>query len=277
MTADAPFRAWIGKTDVAVEDTISTRLLNEFRATLGPAMADVVTVPPGLHWCLAPPTAAPDQLGVDGHPAKGGFLPPIPLPRRMWAGGEITFLGEFAPHELVTKTAEITDIQNKTGKSGSLCFVTVQNTYSTASGPVIRDTQNIVYREAATEVLPVPDPIPQPNDFDVQSRVDVSEVTLFRYSALTFNAHRIHFDQAYAREAELYPDLVIHGPLQATYLLNFATRVSGLQPHRFSYRGLSPAIGVQRLTLGACTDGKTLHLSVHGANGHKTMQAIAHW
>lgn len=277
MSSAAPFGDWIGKTDVASEDIISTRLLSEFRATLGSAMADVPGAPPGLHWCLAPPTAAPDELGADGHPAKGSFLPPIPLPRRMWAGGEVTYLGTFAPGDLVTKTSEVTDIQRKTGRSGALCFIDVENTYATASGPVIRDIQNIVYREASTGVMPTLDPIAVRDDFDIQSEVDVSEVTLFRYSALTFNAHRIHYDQAYAREVELYPDLVIHGPLQATYLLNFATRIRGVPPHRFSYRGVAPATGVQRLTLGARTEREKMHLSVHGANGHNTMQAIAHW
>jgi 3-methylfumaryl-CoA hydratase len=243
----SPFKEWIGKS-VDADDVLTSRLVDEYRATLAPHLFTVgaLEAPLALHWCLAPPTAPLAELGPDGHPAKGGFLPPVPLPRRMWAGGEIEFLGALQIGDKVVRHSTIADISMKEGKSGSLCFVAITHDYSTAAGPVIRERQDIVYREAAGEAAPAPQQKPAVESAqagpgpDLVWRVDASPVLLFRYSAITFNSHRIHYDHAYAFEVEGYPGLVVHGPLQASLLLNLAATFGGKVPRRFAYRGVAP-------------------------------------
>ncbi len=277
MAEQQNFSEWIGLKHTPQTDIITPRLVNSFAATFGEHLAEGAHVPLGLHWCLSPPTAPADHLGPDGHPAKGGFLPPIFLPRRMWASGEVHFLAPLQAGVVVKKSSEIKSITSKDGRSGPLCFVTVENTYTTEGNVAVRETQNIVYREAATEFAPISEPKADEGAFDAVRIVEITPVMLFRYSALTFNAHRIHYDLPYTQQTEFYPDLVIHGPLQATLLLNLAASLEEGLPRRFAFKGVVPATGAQDLQLGAKRTDGNIDLSVHTANGSKTMDAVAKW
>ncbi|MGF3024414.1 FAS1-like dehydratase domain-containing protein [Methylobacterium aquaticum] len=250
-------RGWIGRTR-DVEDSVTPRLVAEYRATLAPHLAPVAEgeAPLALHWCLAPETPAADALGPDGHAAKGGFLPPVPLPRRMWAGGEVETLAPLRIGDRVVRRETVADVAVKVGRTGTLCFVTVRHDYLTERGPAIRDRQDIVYREASRPGEPAPPPKPAPAEEVPNWSVEANSVLLFRYSAMTFNGHRFHYDHPYATQVEGYPGLVVHGPMQASLLLNLAAARLGRVPARFRYRGVSPMIAGSRFAVaGLCEDG----------------------
>jgi len=255
---------------------LTPRLLDRFRASLAPYLAESGGVPAGIHWCLSPPAIDAARLGPDGHPAKGCFLPPVPLPRRMWAGGDITFLDSLREGDAATRTSRIEDIQTKTGRSGALCFVTVEHEFTTARGIALRERQDIVYRAPAIAPAPAASPDSRARP-DAEWEVKVDPVLLFRYSALTFNGHRIHYDEPYARDVELYPGLVIHGPLQATLLLNLAISEGGSLPRRFTFRGVSPACGPQILHASAWKTDSGFDLATETASGVTAMMATAIW
>lgn len=233
--------------------------------------------PPGLHWCLAPDIVDSSSLGSDGHPHRGSFLPPIPLPRRMWASGEVRFLSSMFIGDTIIRRSIVKDIAEKDGRSGRLSFVTVGHEFRRGSDVLVSEDQVIVYREpaSATAIADNKDPEQQPQH---QWIVPVDSVMLFRYSALTFNSHRIHYDLRYAIEEEGYTDIVIHGPLQATLLLNLAASVRGRSPVRFAFRAARPAIGTQRLrmTLTSISENES-SLSVTDSHGKTTMHATAWW
>ncbi|MCC2097579.1 MAG: MaoC family dehydratase N-terminal domain-containing protein [Hyphomicrobiales bacterium] len=274
MGPDISLQTWIGRSWEA-EDIVTPRLIASYNAMLAPHLA---AAPLGLHWCLAPDIAEASQLGPDGHPTKGSVLPPVPLPRRMWAGSDIHLLGAFAVGDTVHRRSTIVSIQEKHGRSGQLVFVTVRHEMSNAGAPVVEEDQIIVYKQAAD---PRASATPGPSAMPVASherKVAVDPILLFRYSALTFNGHRIHYDFPYATGVEHYPGLVIHGPLQATLLLNFAAMVNGRPPRRFSFRGTLPATGTQTLTLRAePNETGDLSLEVQAAEGLVSMKAVAQW
>lgn len=232
---------WIGRTRTAV-DVVSERLTAEFRATLGP-MHCAENGSPGLHWCLAPEILPADDLGRDGHPRLGLTLPETGLPRRMWAGGRLTLHDALQTGDRVTRETTILDLTYKEGRTGKLAFLTVAHRYLVDGSPRIEEEHDIVYREDPDPEAPAPIPpkaTPWPG---AEGREAVTNSTLlFRYSAMTFNGHRIHYDPAYAREVEGYGGLVVHGPMQATWMLHLATDLLGHPPTRFEYRGLSPLI-----------------------------------
>ncbi|WP_136620173.1 MULTISPECIES: FAS1-like dehydratase domain-containing protein [Mesorhizobium] len=270
---------WVGRSH-EVEDVVTPRLLASFGATLGDHAAQIAegAAPPGLHWCLTPDIADRGELGPDGHPAKGGFLPPVPLPRRMWAASDVRFMAPIRSGDRIRRRSTLTAIEEKQGRTGPLTFVTVRHDIANDTGPVIEEDHTIVYRAAeaaaarpATPASPTP---AAPHELSV----DVDPVLLFRYSALTFNGHRIHYDAPYATTVEHYPGLVIHGPLQATLLMNFATAIVGQSPRRFSFRGVHPATGPQRLLLSATSPGQDgMALEVRSVDGHVTVKATAQW
>ncbi|RUX94631.1 MULTISPECIES: MaoC family dehydratase N-terminal domain-containing protein [unclassified Mesorhizobium] len=270
---------WVGRT-YEVEDVVIPRLLASFGATLGDYAAQTAegAATPGLHWCLTPDIADRRELGPDGHPAKGSFLPPVPLPRRMWAASDVRFMAPIRSGDRIRRRSTLTAIEEKQGRTGPLTFVTVRHDIANDAGPVIEEDQTIVYR--GVEATPAPSAPPaNPNPTAPHElSVDVDPVLLFRYSALTFNGHRIHYDAPYATTVEHYPGLVIHGPLQATLLMNFATAIAGAAPRRFSFRGVRPASGPQRLLLSATSPGKDgMALEVRSADGHVTVKATAQW
>ena len=233
---------WIGKSETR-HDVITPGLLHRFCATIDQPVTD--DIPQGLHWCLGLPDTPTAQLAEDGHPAKGGFLPPIPLPRRMWASSEVSFEHPLQLGDAISRVSTVASIEEKSGKSGDLVFVAVDHETRVGDRVAVRERQNIVYREPATTTIPVSaasNDIPDLQDWDWQQKIVPSEQLLFRYSALTFNSHRIHYDRPYAMQEEGYPGLVVQGPLMATLLLNLAARELGANRlSRFSFRGQAPA------------------------------------
>ena len=233
---------WIGRS-FERRDVIAPRMAACFAATLAPHVSRAGGAAPGIFWCLAPDIVQAGKLGGDGHPRTGLFLPPLPYPRRMWAGGELVFHGAFNTGDEVVKTSHVENIAFKSGNSGKLAFVTMRHRYAVGGQLVLDERQDIVYREppgAGAEATP----LPRPAQADTVRRwdIEVDPVLLMRYSALTFNGHRIHYDYPYATGTEGYDGLVVHGPLQATLMLNIATDVLGRLPQRFSYRGQAPLI-----------------------------------
>ncbi|WP_217578730.1 MaoC family dehydratase N-terminal domain-containing protein [Mesorhizobium sp. GbtcB19] len=277
LTSSATLEKWVGRTR-EVEDIVTPRLLASFEATLGSHVIRNDEAPPGLHWCLAPDIADSRELGADGHAAKGGFLPPVPLPRRMWAGSDIRFLAPIRGGDTIRRRSVLSAVEEKQGRTGPLTFVTVRHEFANAAGPVVEEDQIIVYR-ASEPSAAVPEQPPGSRTVTTHERiVDVDPVLLFRYSALTFNGHRIHYDAPYATGVEHYPGLVIHGPLQATLLMNFAAIVAGQAPRRFSFRGVRPAIGPQTLLLSGTARGKNeMEMDVRASDGHVTVKATAQW
>lgn len=237
---------WTGRTEEA-QDVITPRLMHSFAATFGRHLAPhgADEAPLALHWCLAPPISNIDACGPDGHAAKGEFLPPVPLPRRMWAGGRIETLAPLREGDLVTRRSRIGDIAYKEGRSGPLCFVAVHHDYLTERGVALRERHDIVYREAAqpgTAAAGAPGTTTDGEPADLTWEMEGSPLLLFRYSALTFNGHRIHYDFPYATGTEGYAGLVVHGPIQATLIANIIATLTEGAPIRLDYRGLSPLI-----------------------------------
>ncbi len=274
MTED--FSAWIGKQE-QLTDVLEPSRSNALRAALGDAtpLAAGDALPVLHHWLYFWNVQPPAGLGTDGHPAKGGFLPPVPLPRRMWAGGRLKFPGPLVLGETVTKTSTILKVEAKSGKSGNLVFVTVQHELSGEKGVAIVEEQDLVYREAAAAgSIPLPATGTPAPECAWREDVNPDTVLLFRYSALTMNGHRIHFDRPYAMDEEAYPALVVHGPLMATLLAGLATRKLGKPLGSFDFRGQSPAFN--SLPLHVCGDpaeGGTSLWTEQG--GQKRMVATA--
>ena len=262
----AEWQDWIGRTETH-EDIVDPGVLARFAATLDGAAEEAV--PQGFHWCLAPPSVATAGLGQDGHPRRSdsSLLPPVPLPRRMWAASAVEFVAPLRIGERIRRISRTTAVAEKRGASGPLVFVEVEHQIFSADRLAVRETQSIVYRDAApADAPPAPPPLGPgrftPDGGDAHRWVHPDPVHLFRYSALTFNSHRIHYDLPYATGEEGYRGLVVHGPLTATLLLDLARRTLGDQPlARFAFRALSPAIAGEPLHLtlrveaGACTFG----------------------
>ncbi len=271
-------RGWIGATNEAA-DIVTPGLVERFAATFAGLLPQGTHAPLGIHWCLAPPAAAGGELGEDGHPRRGGFLPPVPLQRRMWAGGQVTFLEPIEVGDRVTRRSRIGDVAHKSGRSGELVFVTVEHELATTRGIAIRERQDIVYREAATgRAMPGPSPLQsQPQDADVCETVPCDSVMLFRYSALTFNGHRIHYDRAYATGVEHYSGLVVHGPLQATCLMNLAARLLRQTSFSLSYRGVAPLIEAPQFRLNARREEDRCALWTANTDGCTAMTMTVAW
>ncbi len=270
-------RHWIGQSESRSE-LVTGAMVDRFRSTFDQEgdVAEGNVAPVMIHLCVAPPAAPTGGLGPDGHPARGGFLPPVPLPRRMGAGGAFTFHDDIRVGERVARTSTIRDVTLKEGRTGSLCFVTVDHRIESAGRLVIEERQDIVYRGADAPRAPGERPEPAaPGTHRVV--VVPSAALLFRYSALTFNGHRIHYDAPYATAVEGYPGLVVHGPLQATMLVQLAERLHGRRPARFNFRSLSPLFDDADFTLNADEDGGDLRLWTAGVGGPVAMEARASW
>lgn len=274
--AEADYQDWIGR-HIERTEPLTPRLIAEFATTLAGLIEDR-PVPLGLFWVLAPDIFPLDRLGRDGHPNTGIVLPALPLPRRMWAGGELTFHREFLPGDIVTRSSVVEKLASKQGSSGPLGFVSLRNRYSTGGSVAVEERQDIVYREDPKRDVPAPSPSPAPNLGAPRASMAATPtpVLLFRYSAVTFNGHRVHYDHPYAVEVEGYEGLVVHGPMQAIFMMNLATRVFGRIPTRFTYRGVVPLI-CGRPILVEAHDGESgsLALRVRVAGGPVTMTAQA--
>lgn len=266
---------WIGRGTVR-RDRLSTRLIGQFRATL-PDLLCEEEVPPGLFWTLAPDALPPEDLGRDGHARLGIALPALPLPRRMWAGGEIRFLHPLQADDEVERDSRIEAITQKTGSTGALIFIAVRHDYRVGARLCISERQDLVYRADPVPGQAVPDHPPAPDLGQPVAAVALlsDPVRLFRFSAMTFNGHRIHYDADYARQVEGYGGLVVHGPLQAVAMMNLATKVLGHVPEVFSYRGLSPLIAGEAAEVQAHRDDAGLALRVVKTGGSVTMAGRA--
>jgi 3-methylfumaryl-CoA hydratase len=271
-------RSWIGRTETET-DIVTPGLVRKFAATfnLDAASSEPSKAAPlGIHLCLAPKVAPTGAIGPDGHPATGDFLPPVPLPRRMWAGGEQWLEHPLRVGDEVRRTSSIIDVQSKTGRAGLLCFVTVEHRFEVDQVLALKERHDIVYREAAAPTVAGRPPA----EIELgrwQKRFEMTPTLLFRYSAITFNSHRIHYDNPYSVQVEHYPGLVVHGPLQMTLLHNMAAEIRGGQPpKRFSFRATAPAFAGGALTLHAREAGTILNLWT-STNGAKAMEAEAEW
>ena len=274
-------RGWIGRTDETSEALTSTAI-DRFNATFDRQFAtrSGSIAPALLHFCLCQPAVPTAELGPDGHPARGGFIPPVPLPRRMWASSDITFHDELRVGDTVTRTSVIDDVVVKEGRSGTLCFVTVTHHIGTQEHDAITDRQTIVYRSAETADAKSHRPAkssPPPPIAATKKTITPSPPLLFRYSALTFNSHRIHYDTPYATADEDYPGLMVHGPLQATLLAQFAADLRGAKPSAFQFRSLSPLFATSDFTINAREDGNDMTLWSARSDGSVAMQATAKW
>lgn len=272
-------RGWIGRSEEA-EDVITPALAMRFATTVGGDAAGVkpgALAPAAIQWCLAPATVPMSGLCRDGHPKRGGFLPPVPLPRRMWAGGLLRFHDPLRVDDSVRRRSRIEDVAMKEGRTGTLCFVTVEHEYSTPRGLALTERQDLVYRALDRTPARAAPPPSEAEPAQWQKRYAADPVLLFRYSALTFNGHRIHYDRRYCIEEEGYPGLVVHGPLQATLLLNLAEEVRGTRPASFSFRGVSPFFDGQDLLVNARDKDGGLALWTSDAAGRQAMVAEACW
>ena len=263
---------WIGREERRT-DVVTDSLLARFHATIGGTQGDIAL--PGLHWCLCPPDAPMDELGEDGHPAKGGFLPPIPLPRRMWAASELQFRAPIRSGAQIERISKIVSVSEKTARSGRLAFVEVDHITVSDGIEAVRERQTLVYRGPAADPMPLPAAgAVDLSNWPVVQTLAPDPVLLFRYSALTFNSHRIHYDLPYSRDIEDYPALVVHGPLIASFLLDLAAHEIGA-PAAFSFRALSPAFADQPLHLAARPEANGLALRAFGNDGRIVMEAGA--
>jgi 3-methylfumaryl-CoA hydratase len=273
-------RQWIGRTSEAT-DIVTAHLVKGLRATLfqeigEPKKGDVA--PFTVHWCLGQPVFPMSELGPDGHPTRGGFLPPVPLPRRMWAGGELQFLDALRVGDEPKRSSRIADVTLKSGSTGQLCFVSVEHEVTTSRGTAIRERQDIVYREigGTPSTAPAKTPPPPPAK---HREIHISDpVLLFRYSALTFNGHRIHYDRDYVTKVEGYPGLIFHGPLQAAFIVELAAKEhGGTPPRQFVYRGVQPLFEGSEFSVNANDNGTSMDLWTANAEGQPTMKGTATW
>ena len=263
MNADE-LRAWIGREEIR-DDVATAAPLRGLAATLDretPFEAGD-EVPPLWHWTYFLPSPTTSQLGVDGHPKKGGFLPPIALPRRMWAGSRIQFLRPLRVGDAISRRSTVVDIVTKDGRTGPLYFVKVRHEVQTAGATAILEEQDIVYRQPPSAAASTTTPAKAPVDAIWRRRIEPSPVLLFRYSALTFNSHRIHFDRPYAEQEEGYRGLVVHGPLQAALMLNLASAKLGRVPARFDYRCVAPLFAGPSFGVGVDAVSATARIIRH--------------
>ena len=252
-------RTWIGRNEV-VSDDIGAFPLNALAATLDrddPPAREGTPLPPSAHWLYFLPLARESELGPDGHPARGGFLPPVPLPRRMWAGSRVSLDAPIRVGDRAVRVSTVDDVTLKEGRSGPLVFVRVRHemTVKGSVRPAVVEEQDIVYRgEAAPGSAPKPQPAPAGAEWTRTIHPD--PILLFRYSALIFNAHRIHYDQPYVTGKEGYPGLIVHGPLIATVLVDlFRRKNPGVTAKAFSFRAMSPLFDTAPFTVnGVATD-----------------------
>ena len=274
-------RQWVGRS-TETSDIVTAQLVKGLRATLFQEIGEPKAgeaAPFTVHWCLAQPVFPMSELGPDGHPTRGGFLPPVPLPRRMWAGGELEFLDPLRVGDEAKRTSRIADVTMKTGSTGTLCFVSVEHVVTTSRGIAIRERQDIVYREM-TSAQPAAPPRPAATPPAAKNREGhmADPVLLFRYSALTFNGHRIHYDRDYVTKVEGYPGLIFHGPLQAALLVEFAARHHGaMPPKKFSYRGVQPLFEGSEFSINANDTAAGMELWTANSTGQPTMKGTATW
>ncbi len=276
----AHLQQWVGKTET-LNDVITAAPMRSLSATLD--RDDALPVPgqtvlaPLWHWLYFLPQHRQSEIGPDGHARRGGFLPPVPLPRRMWAGGRLQWLPEnpLRCGDAVQRLSRIEAVTHKRGRSGDLLFVLVRHEVQNAKGLSLTEEHDIVYRSAAQSGDPAPVPMAAEKDAPWQREIVPDDVLLFRYSALTFNGHRIHYDRRYVTQVEGYPGLMVHGPLIATLLLDLLRRyLPGAFVKAFDFKALRPTFDLHPFRLNAqpSADGKSVRLWAQDHEGWLTMQ-----
>ena len=277
----AHLKTWEGRSE-SVTDTITAAPMRGLSATLDRNDPEPEQGPlPALwHWLYFLPHHKQSELGPDGHAMLGGFLPPVPFPRRMWAGGRLNWHAPLLVGDAVRRVSRLERIQHKTGRSGELLFVVVSHEVHNARGLCLREEHDIVYRPSQTLSTTPQTSAAEPPVHRWERHLVPDDVLLFRYSALTFNAHRIHYDRRYCKDVEGYPGLVVHGPLLATLLLDLVRLNSLKDIASFEFKALHPCF--------ECADHRQIHLYgqphsdeqgvdlwVQDHEGHVNMQATA--
>jgi 3-methylfumaryl-CoA hydratase len=270
-------RSWIGRQET-VRDRVTRFPVAALAATLDrddPAPEPGDALPPLWHWLYFLPTARQSALGADGHPARGGFLPPVPLPRRMWAGGRFIFHRPLRVEEAIERVSTVREVTVKQGRQGALCFVLVHHAIAGADGPAVEEEHDIVYRAIPPLKAPAPPRKPARQDGIWARDVAADATMLFRYSALTFNSHRIHYDRRYVTSEEGYPGLIVHGPLIATLLMDLLRRNTGRTAKTFRFRAISPLFDTAPFSVHGRPDGDTAFLWARNDTGGAAMEAEA--
>jgi 3-methylfumaryl-CoA hydratase len=238
---------WVGREEVRA-DRVDQRIAQALAATLDldpDHFQEGSELPPLWHWVYFTPNARRSEIGTDGHPHRGGFLPPVDLPNRMWAGGRLSFAQPLRVGEAITRTSRIARCERKTGRNGDLVFVTVEHMVSGERGVCLVEEQDIVYRDPTPAGAAIAGGAVE-GCAEFGQRIKPDPVLLFRYSALTFNSHRIHYDQPYTTGEEGYPGLVVHGPLAATLLVEaFRAAHPDKRIRRFAFRGVGPLFATE--------------------------------
>ncbi len=259
-------------------DSVSDRLVAEYRATFGDWLFPTPAgeAPLGLHWCLAQPAPQTDELGPDGHGPRAHDVDMADYPRRIWVGGEALFLAPLRLGDRVTRKTTLLPLAYKRGHAGPICLTGAAHDLGNAAGPIVRERQDIAFRGPAAGPEPVRPAFVAPIETgDMAWELATPPTLLFRYSALTFNSHRIHYDRRYAHDIEGYPDLVVHGPLQATVLLNLAASLLGRAPARLAYRATAALYAGSGAVAVARAAGDGAVLTMQAADGTVTMRAEA--
>ena len=270
---------WLGRT-TQVDDVITAAPVKAMSATLDrddPPPAAGQALPPLWHWLYFLPSERQSDIGPDGHPKRGAFLPPVTLPRRMWAGGRFQFLAPVRIGDAVQRTSRIADISTKQGKTGPLVFVRVRHEIGSSGTIALTEEHDIVYREAPRAGATAEPPAQAPTDEQFARTITPDPVLLFRYSALTFNGHRIHYDRSYVTKEEGYPGLIVHGPLIATLLVDLLRREKpDVRLSAFEFRAMSPLFDTAPFSVcGRFDDPKHASLWARGPQGQLAMQARA--
>ncbi|HEY6134994.1 MAG TPA: MaoC family dehydratase N-terminal domain-containing protein [Rubrivivax sp.] len=277
---DADLRAWVGRSET-IDDTIGATPVVALTATLDHPAAPVpvgTALPPLWHWLYFLPMHRQSDIGADGHAKRGGFLPPVPLPRRMWAGSQFEFRAPVRVGDAVARTSTIDDVTTKEGRTGQLVFVKVRHELrcNGAADPAIVEFHDIVYREAQRPDDVAPPPQAAATGAPWQREIVPDDVLLFRYSALTFNGHRIHYDRKYVTEVEGYPGLIVHGPLIATLLMDLLRRnAPDAEVATFRFKAVRPTFDLHQFRVNGLRDGNTVKLWAQDHEGWLTMDAVA--
>ena len=276
----ARLREWEGRSET-LADEMTAAPVRALSATLDRDDADPARgtpLPPLWHWLYFLPHHRQGELGPDGHARRGGFLPPVPLPRRMWAGGRLQWHAPLQVGDAVERNSRIVSVTHKAGRTGDLVFVLVRHEVRNAAGLALSEEHDIVYRAAPQPGDPVPPPQAAPIDAAWSREIVPDDVLLFRYSALTFNGHRIHYDRKYVTEVEGYPGLIVHGPLIATLLVDLLRRQLPQATLRsFSFKAVRPTFDLHpfRVCGQPSPDGRSVRLWAQDHEGWLTMQADA--
>lgn len=283
MSAQADqLRSWIGRSET-IQDTINPTPVIALTATLDHPPAESVmemALPPLWHWLYFLPAHRQSEIGPDGHAKRGGFLPPVPLPRRMWAGSQFEFRSPIRVGDRVVRTSTIVDVSTKEGRTGQLVFVRVRHELrvNERPDPALVEFHDIVYRDAQRPTDAAPHPLPAPGAATWRREIVPDEVLLFRYSALTFNGHRIHYDRQYVTDVEGYPGLIVHGPLIATLLMDMLRReLPGADVASFRFKAVRPTFDLNPFHVNGQpqSDRKSFRLWASDHEGYLTMDATA--